>query len=114
MNFRAGQVLGSDGRDGEYIYLIAQGQVDVLRSARSSAELESAEADEDDLDSDAMPCKIANKKCCCMCRHNVVHAVCVHVILKGHCCLVSTFVTRCLLHALQLPTGCLALHFVAL
>ena len=57
MNFRAGQVLGSDGRDGEYIYLIAQGQVDVLRSAPSSADSESAEADEDDLDSDAMPCE---------------------------------------------------------
>ena len=56
MNFRAGQVLGSDGGDGEYIYLIAQGQVDVLRSATSSAESDVAEADDDDLDSDAMPC----------------------------------------------------------
>ncbi len=60
VNFSAGEILGCDGMDGEYIYLIAQGQVDVLRSSGPSASSEQADADEDDdLESDAMPCEYA-------------------------------------------------------
>ena len=50
VNFSAGEVLGSDGTEGEYIYLIAHGQVDVLRSASSSAASELADADDDIAD----------------------------------------------------------------
>ena len=56
MNFNAGDVLGSDGADGQFIYLIAQGQVDVLRSTTSSAA--SDEADADDDIADALPCEL--------------------------------------------------------
>ena len=49
VNFSAGELLGSDGTaGGEYIYLIAQGQVDVLRSTSSCAGSEEADADADD------------------------------------------------------------------
>ncbi len=64
VNFSAGEVLGSDGAAGEYIYLIAQGQVDVLRSAVSSSVSEHAEVDDDDLESDAMPCKSQDSLLC--------------------------------------------------
>jgi len=58
VNFSAGEILGCDDMDGECIYLIAQGQVDVLRSSHPSASSELADADEDDdLESDAMPCQ---------------------------------------------------------
>lgn len=57
VNFGAGEVLGSDGADGEeYIYLIAQGQVDVLRST-SSAASEMADADADDDIADDSHCQ---------------------------------------------------------
>ena len=57
VNFGAGEVLGSDGTDGEeYIYLIAQGQVDVLRST-SSAASEMADADADDDIADDSHCQ---------------------------------------------------------
>lgn len=54
MNFNTGDVLGSDGTEGEYIYLIAQGQVDVLRSTSSSTASEQANDDEDMADE--LPC----------------------------------------------------------
>lgn len=57
VNFSAGEVLGSDEMDGDYIYLIAQGQVDVLRRALSSAASEHADFDDDDIESDATQCK---------------------------------------------------------
>lgn len=56
VNFSAGEVL-SDGTDGgEYIYLIAQGQVDVLRSTSSSAASEETDADADDDIADDFHC----------------------------------------------------------
>ena len=57
VNFNAGDVLGSDGTEGEYIYLIAQGQVDVLRSTSFSSVSEQANDDEDIADEP--PCKSA-------------------------------------------------------
>lgn len=50
VNFVAGEVLGSGGAEGECIYLIAQGQVDVLRSTVSSSVSEVADADDDIAD----------------------------------------------------------------
>ena len=80
-NFKAGEVLGSDGTDGEYIYLIAQGQVDVLRSTTSTAPSEQL-ADADDDIADAPPCQYFRVThtcmlcCCCLCVHgrSVVYA----------------------------------------
>lgn len=58
VNFSAGEVLGSGGTGrGEYIYLIAQGQVDVLRSTSSSAASGEADVDADDDIADDTHCQ---------------------------------------------------------
>ena len=51
-------MLGSSETDGECIYLIAQGQVDVLRTAThaSCTASEHADADEEDEPADLTPC----------------------------------------------------------
>lgn len=48
VSFSAGEVLGSGGAEGECIYLIAQGQVDVLRTAVSASLSDVTDADDDE------------------------------------------------------------------
>lgn len=50
VSFSAGEMLGSGGAEGACIYLIAQGQVDVLRNPASSSVSEVADADDDIAD----------------------------------------------------------------
>lgn len=49
MSFKAGEVLGVDGAEGEHVFLIAQGQVAMLKSAQDlgTSDLDVAEADDD-------------------------------------------------------------------
>ena len=49
VSFKAGDILGLDGAEGEHIFLIAEGQVAMLRSALDSCTSDAADEDMDDI-----------------------------------------------------------------
>lgn len=49
VSFKAGDILGLDGAEGEHVFLIAQGQVAVLRSAQDLGTCDLADSEVDDI-----------------------------------------------------------------
>lgn len=49
MSFKAGDVLGVDGAEGEHVFLIAQGQVAMLKSAQDLGTSDADDAEVSDL-----------------------------------------------------------------